>query len=127
MSLASEKAGGAPLGQVARLFSTLPAGAIKDIVPVSSPENVSGIYVTSDGADYYSASALAAPLWDTTKFYSALWDYSGDHEGYYVAYTFGTDTSLTVAKGWDNVTGWGVPNGYTFITDLASAATKTTK
>jgi subtilase family serine protease len=127
LSLASEKAGGAPLGQVARLFPTLPSSAIKDIVPVSSPQNVTGIYVTSAGTEYYSASALVAPLSNTTKFYSALWDDSGDHEGYYLALTFGTDTSLTVTKGWDNVTGWGVPSGYTFIKDLASAVTPTTK
>jgi hypothetical protein len=41
--------------------------------------------------------------------------------------TFGTDSSLTVTPGWDNVTGWGVPNGYTFISDVAAAATATKK
>jgi len=30
--------------------------------------------------------------------------------------TFGTDSSLYTAKGWDNVTGLGVPNGWNFVT-----------
>jgi subtilase family serine protease len=29
--------------------------------------------------------------------------------------SFGTDTSLTVTRGWDNVTGFGTPNGMAFI------------
>jgi len=120
-ALASEKAGGALLGQAAQLFPSLPAGAITDIVPTSSPENVAGLYVSTSGAELYSASALAAPLEGTSSFYSALWDASGNNSGDYLDFTFGTDSSLTVATGWDNVTGWGVPKGYTFISDVASA------
>jgi hypothetical protein len=57
---------------------------------------------------------------NTTKFYSALWDEYGPVDQTWVIQTFGTDTSLTVAPGWDNVTGWGSPNGYTFISDVAA-------
>jgi subtilase family serine protease len=32
-----------------------------------------------------------------------------------VVVSFGTDSSLTVKSGWDNVTGWGEPNGLPFI------------
>jgi hypothetical protein len=56
---------------------------------------------------------LAGPLGKTTKFYSALWDYPLTQDTTYVL-TFGTDTGLTTAKGWDNVTGVGVPNGKAF-------------
>lgn len=119
-SLASQKAGGAALGQAAPLLATLPKGAINDVLPVTSPDNVVGFYITADGATYWSAAQLAAPLENTTKFYSALWDEYGPVDNTWVIQTFGTDTSLTVAPGWDNVTGWGTPNGYTFISDVAA-------
>jgi hypothetical protein len=32
-----------------------------------------------------------------------------------LALTFGLDSSLTVTTGWDNVTGFGEPNGLPFI------------
>jgi hypothetical protein len=32
---------------------------------------------------------------------------------------FGTDSSLRAAPGWDNATGYGVPNGITFIESAA--------
>jgi subtilase family serine protease len=122
-ALASQKAG-ARLGQLAPLLSTLPKGAINDVLPVTSPENVVGFEVTTSGATYYTAAELSAPLGNTTKFYSALYQQEGDNTGIWVVQTFGTDSSLTVAPGWDNVTGWGSPNGYTFITDVAAAVKK---
>jgi subtilase family serine protease len=121
-SLASEKAK-APLGQAAPLFANLPTGAINDVLPVSSPDDVVGFYITASGATYWSAAELAAPLENTTQFYSALWDEYGNNSGVWVVQTFGTDSSLTVAPGWDNVTGWGSPNGYTFISDVAATVT----
>jgi subtilase family serine protease len=125
-TLATEKAG-EPLGQAAPLFSTLPAGAVTDILPTSSPVDVAGLYFDTSGATLYSATALAAPLWYTTEFYSTLWDYSGNHSGDYAVLTFGTDSSLTITPGWDNVTGWGTPNGYKFITDVAATVTANVK
>ncbi|HTD56366.1 MAG TPA: S53 family peptidase [Silvibacterium sp.] len=125
-ALASEKAG-SPLGQAAPLFSSLPAGAITDVVPTTSPLDVAGIYFDTTGSTLYTAASLAAPLENTTEFYSTLWDFSGNHSGDYAVLTFGTDTSLTVTSGWDNVTGWGTPNGYKFITDVAAAVTANTK
>jgi len=119
-ALATEKAG-APLGQAAQLLHKLPGGAIRDIVPFSSPQNVSGFVVDTNGSTFYSAAELSGPLENTSTFYSALWDETGSyHEGVYDVLSFGTDSSLTVAHGWDNVTGWGMPNGYTFISDVAS-------
>jgi len=109
------------------LFSSLPAGAITDVVPTTSPLDVAGIYFDTTGSTLYTAASLAAPLENTTEFYSTLWDFSGNHSGDYAVLTFGTDTSLTVTSGWDNVTGWGTPNGYKFITDVAAAVTANTK
>ncbi len=115
-AIADQKAGKA-LGQAAPLLAKLPAGAINDVVPVSSPTNVAGIVFDSAGPTYYSSDALLAPLYTTTQYYSAFWNLEGE----YVDISFGTDTSLTVTSGWDNVTGWGVPNGLSFINAAAKA------
>jgi subtilase family serine protease len=114
-ALADQKAG-ASLGQAAPLLAKLPAKSITDIVPFSSATNVAGIVFDTTGSHYYSSDALLAPLYTTTQYYSAAWDLGS---GEYVDLSFGTDTTLTVATGWDNVTGWGIPNGVTFINAAA--------
>jgi subtilase family serine protease len=116
-ALADQKAG-RPLGQAAPLIAKLPSGAVKDIVSFSSPTNPAGIVFDSTGATYYSSDVLLAPLYTTTAYYSALW-FDQNIPGY-VILSFGTDSSLTVTPGWDNITGWGVPNGWTFITAAAA-------
>lgn len=117
-ALADEEAG-KPLGQAAPLIAKLPSSAVKDVVPFSSPTNPAGVVFDENGATFYSSDALLAPLYATTSYYSALW-FDQNIPGYAVL-SFGTDSSLTVTAGWDNVTGWGVPNGWTFI---AAAAAK---
>jgi hypothetical protein len=97
-------------------MSRLPSDAVTDIVPVSSPTNLVGTVVDSDGATYYSAAYLAEPLVNTKDFVSALWPVTGE----YLNLTFGTDGSLTVTKGWDDVTGYGTPNGLNFVTAAAT-------
>ena len=115
-ALANQRAGH-PLGQAAPLIARMPANAITDIVPVTSPANVSGILVTNKGSKYYNPSSLLLPLFGTTQFVSALWDLGG---GEYVDLSFGTDSSLKVTPGWDNVTGFGSPNGLNFIEAAAT-------
>jgi subtilase family serine protease len=113
-ALANEKAGHW-LGQAAPLISKLPADALNDIVPATSPTDVVGTVIDSTAATFYSAADLAGPLEGTTEFVSAVWPIEGE----YVDLTFGTDGSLATAKGWDDVTGYGTPAGLTFI--LAAA------
>ena len=60
------------------------------------------------GTTAYSASELAQPLDNTTVFYDALWNVPLN-QGTVVLVTFGTDTHLQTAPGWDDVTGVGVP------------------
>lgn len=116
-ALADQQAGGS-LGQAAPLIAKLPSSALQDIVPFNSPTNPAGVVFDSNGSTYYSSNTLLAPLDTTTAYYSALW--FDQTEPGYVLLSFGTDSSLTVTKGWDNVTGWGIPKGLVFITDASS-------
>ncbi len=112
-AIANQEAGVA-LGQAAALLYGMPASTIKDIVPFSSPNDVTATIAPSSGQTLsYTAAQLAAPLYNTTKFYSALYDYPYAQDTTYVL-TFGTDTSLKTTPGWDNVTGLGTPNGKAF-------------
>ena len=113
-ALANQKAGHL-LGQAAPIISKLPAAALTDVRPVSSPTNVTGTVIDSSGATFYTAAELAAPLEGTTRFTSAIWPV----QGYFIELTFGTDTSLHTTAGWDNVTGYGTPTGLPFINAAA--------
>jgi subtilase family serine protease len=112
MAVAAQKAGHG-LGQAAALVYNLPAGAITDIVPSSSSGNVTGVI----NGTTYTADQLAAPLGNTTSYESAL--YNSPFTGAWFVVTFGTDSSLTTAPGWDNVTGMGTPNGVNFVNAIA--------
>lgn len=116
MAIASQKAGHG-LGQAAALVYDLPAGAVTDVVPVSAPTNAHGTTTTATGTITETAEDLAAPLGNTTVFYGALFNSPGSTR--WDVLTFGTDTSLTTAVGWDNVTGVGTPNGLAFVTAIA--------
>jgi subtilase family serine protease len=116
MAIAAQK-NGSPLGQAAALVYTLPAGAVYDVLAVSSPTNVTGSITDSGGTTAYSAANLAAPLENTISFFSAL--YNSPFSTRWFVLTFGTDTSLTTGPGWDNVTGVGTPNGVNFVNAIA--------
>lgn len=103
--------GGTALGQAAPYLYSLPAGTVYDIVPVTSKTNVTGSIQDSNGTTKHSAARLAGD--PTTKFISALWDYF-PLEDTAVIVSFGTDSSLKTATGWDNVTGVGAPNAQAF-------------
>jgi subtilase family serine protease len=108
---------GKPLGQASPLVAKLKAGQITDVLPTSAlnSSDVTGKVYTSSGKIDYSAAEIFADASEDqtqTKFPSAIWNFSSS-EG--VAIAFGLDSSLTVTSGWDNVTGFGEPNGLPFI------------
>jgi subtilase family serine protease len=105
--------GGTELGQAAPYLYTLPAGTISDIVPVTSEANVTGSIKDSQGTKKYSAARLAGATPTEHLFVSALWDIFTDEYTAAVV-SFGTDPGLTIAPGWDNVTGVGTPNAQAF-------------
>jgi subtilase family serine protease len=111
----ANQAAGAPLGQAAPYLYTLPASAIFDITPVSSPTNVTAKYKESATVtDDYTAAELAGPLENTTEFVSAIWNYPLLQDTIELV-TFGTDSGLVTGRGWDNVTGVGVPSPAAFV------------
>jgi subtilase family serine protease len=104
-----------PLGFASPLIAGLKAGQIRDVLPTSSltANNVSGTITDADGTTTYSpASLYDGLLYGNTGFTSAIWNLDSEDA---IAISFGTDSSLTVTKGWDNVTGYGEPNGLPFI------------
>ncbi len=108
---------GKPLGQAAPYVAETVGSFITDIVPFAGPQNVTGTLTDPSGKTTYSATELAQPLYTTTEFTSALWDVGG---GTYANVTFGTDSSLTVTQGWDDVSGYGTPNIGTALLDLGA-------
>jgi len=108
MAIAAQKAGH-PLGQAASLVYGLSSG-VRDIVPPSASNDVTGTINTTS----YSASDLVGPE-TSSPFLSAL--YNGSSTRWYVL-SFNTDSSLTTAPGWDNVTGVGAPDGVNFVNAL---------
>jgi subtilase family serine protease len=107
------------LGQAARLLYRLKKNAITDVLAVNSPDNVIGLIQTGKSNKAYSAKSLVEPLDGTTKFVSAL--YNSPFSTRWFVLSFGTDSSLATAKGWDNVTGLGTPDGLSFIRAVRSA------
>ena len=89
--------------------------SISDVRQTSSPNNVTGVITTPNGVVNLTASDISQPLFTTRRFVSSLAQGGG---GALFNLTFGTDSSLTVDNGWDNVTGLGTPNGPTFIQRL---------
>jgi subtilase family serine protease len=113
MAIAAQKAGHG-LGQAAPLVYNLPAGAVDDVVDVSSANNVAGVI---NGSKVVTADQLAAPLGTNAGYYSAL--YNSPFSTRWFVLTFNTDTSLAAIPGWDDVTGVGTPNGWNFVNALA--------
>ena len=131
---------GAPLGQAAQYVYALPAGAVTDVVPVSTTHNLKASILESTGTNNYTPSKVlgGTPPATPAKFISALWDWPTAEDTAAVI-SFGTDCSalpdsdndgtpcntpsaLETKVGWDNVTGVGTPNGQTFVESFKPAA-----
>jgi subtilase family serine protease len=129
---------GKPLGQAAPIVSTLKSGQIADVVPPAASldkYNVVGSITDQQGTHTYSSTEIYTDagdldnegsnlsLYSQTAFLSAVWPAVPGEYGIDFAISFGTDSSLTVTKGWDNVTGWGEPNGLPFIQGVTGKTT----
>jgi subtilase family serine protease len=115
-AIAEQKAGHS-LGLAAPTIAGLKPGKLLDVLPLSSPTDVEGTIVDAKGSTHYSATSLfTGLLYDSPGFTSAVVNFGGGVDD---AISFGLDSSLTVTKGWDNVTGYGTPNGLTFLDAVA--------
>jgi subtilase family serine protease len=102
-----------PLGQAAPRIAALTSSQIADVLPLTEPTSVSGSVTDENGTTNYGIYDLfKGQLYHTVGFTSAMWDLG---EGEFVDFGFGLDASLSVTKGWDNVTGYGTPYGMAFI------------
>jgi subtilase family serine protease len=139
-AIANQEAG-APLGQAAQYLYSLPAGAVTDVVPVTTSTNVTAsIQETTSKTTKYSAGEVMGgkPSAAPAKFVSAIWDYALQADTA-LALSFGTDCSalpssdkdgtpcnspsaLHTKAGWDNVTGVGTPNAQAFADSFKPAA-----
>jgi subtilase family serine protease len=118
---------GRPLGQAAPAVSRLTSSQISDVTPPAATiasYDVTGSLTGYSGTTTFTPASIFTSsynpdtesdlsLYSQTDFLSALWNL--DDGVLIYALSFGTDSSLTVTKGWDNVTGWGEPNGLPFI------------
>ena len=119
-ALANQRAG-ERIGQVAPLLPGLQGTAIKDILPLTSQDpkmmatlngkplstpdvTPDALALLPEGVDDIEQIFVVRPILSMTIF------------------TYGLDTSLTTQVGWDNVTGYGEPNGNAFLVGLANAA-----
>ncbi len=128
---------GKALGQAAPAVSRLKSSEIADVVPPSAAvyaDDVAGTIKDLSATHAYNRLTLFThsenldgpgdlDMYSQSVFLSALWPEAFGNSQYDVAISFGTDSSLTVTKGWDNVTGWGEPNGLAFIEGVAGTTT----
>ena len=114
---------GKPLGFASPTVAALKPGEITDVLPTSALNayDVTGVVTDTNGTTSYpSASIFSGLLYTQTQFPDAIW--VEDAYGDALALSFGTDSSLTVTPGWDNVTGFGEPNGLPFIKAVSSSS-----
>jgi subtilase family serine protease len=117
-AIATQRAG-QKLGQAAWTLYRLSSRAITDVLPAFSETNPFGVIQTTSKkrGTIETARSLAGPLEGNQSFFSALFD-SPISTRWFVL-TFGTDSSLRIGRGWDEVTGLGTPNGASFIEEAA--------
>jgi subtilase family serine protease len=113
----TEEHAGHPLGQAARSLYSLPNNAISDILPAGSPLDAAGIITDGRKTLFEGPYQLVQPE-SLEPFLSAIFE--GTNEAWFVL-SFGTDSSLTVNRGWDNVTGLGTPNALQFVNAFSPA------
>jgi len=111
----ADQVNGSPLGFASPAVARLKKGEITDVIGTSplNADNPTGSVTDSSGTtDYTTPGIFTGLLYTQTQFPAAIWPFDSEDAA---ILTFGTDSSLTVTPGWDNVTGYGEPNGLPFI------------
>ena len=122
----ADQAAGARLGQAAPIIASLPAGSLRDIVPVAATRhNLAGTFGIGTQSTYYGAAdLLGLTATQPNGFVGTAVQITSPSVGILAKLdlSFGSDSSLMALPGWDNATGYGVPNGLAFIKGAAAAA-----
>lgn len=121
MSALANEVAGERVGQIAPLLPSLAAGTIADILPFSNKEpkmkaTINGETLTTPDVTPQALALLPATTTAIEQIFVTRPILSE------TIFTYGVDTSLKVAKGWDNVTGYGEPAGLAFIEAVAYEA-----
>jgi subtilase family serine protease len=126
-AIANQEAG-IPLGQAAPYLYSMPAAAITDIIPYSSPSNpVATVSESSTSVQHFDSKQITFGVQGAGNerffgpFYSAIWDYPLYADTVFVI-TFGSDPRLRTGIGWDDMTGLGSPNPKAFAEFFAAPA-----
>ena len=118
----SDQAAGESLGQAAPILGELPGFATRDVVPiVASHVNTQGTitFRASIVTDYTPAQLLGIDQTQPNGFVGTLVFVGGPAFPGWNVVGFGTDSSLRAQVGWDDATGYGVPDGIAFIESAA--------
>jgi subtilase family serine protease len=108
-AIADQKAGAA-LGQAAPYLYSLPAAAVMDVVPLSSPNDVvATVQENSSTTTKLSPQQTLRVMPPFGPFYSALWQNPDGDQNTVLDISFGGDWMMREAVGWDEITGMGTP------------------
>jgi subtilase family serine protease len=121
-AIANQEAGTA-LGQAAPYLYSMPSTTMTDIVPYSSPHNATAVIEESSSVthSYNAAETLEVIPGLFGPFYSAIWN---TLTGEQLVVSFGEDYHLKTTRGWDEVTGVGVPKAKAFADWFAPPGAK---
>jgi len=120
MTALADQQGRHLIGQLAPLAARMPSWALTDIRPLGNSEPIVAATDTLTGQKLNSPVVSPAGLAFLPTGTNGIEQFFiNGAEFDYGIITYGHDTSLTVHPGWDNVTGYGEPNGSAF---LAAAA-----
>ena len=117
-ALADQAAGG-KLGQAGPIIAAMPSGALRDIVPIQATRhNLAGtVGAGTQSAFYGPAALLGLTATQPNGFVGTAVQISSPNVGIEakIDLGFGSDSSLMALPGWDDATGFGTPNGLSFI------------
>ena len=121
----ADEAAGKRLGQAGPIIARMPAGALTDIVPVqASVSNLSGTIGAGSSSTFYApAGLLDLTATQPSGFVGTAVQITSPSVGIgaLIDLGFGADSSLMALPGWDDATGFGVPNGLAFVRAAALA------
>ncbi len=115
----SQQVHGKSAGLAAPYMYSMPGGSIKDVKQSSpfTPTNLNGTIMRAGFPPLYeSAVAISTP--DINTLFTSAFYQGTSTRG--MAISFGTDSTLLVTNGWDNVTGVGTPYGAAFVNGVVN-------